>query len=166
MSSGALEGSSVEETVAFWKRIDDLQRGFTAAAQAMPKLRERMSGLRQALDRSQSPPDGLDSEMHALEQELHDIDVALNGNPSMNQVGEDQVHGIGTRLFSAMVGTQFSTYGPTPTHRRSMEIAESEFAAARARFNALVTEKLPALEDKLRDAGAPWAPGQPLPSVE
>ena len=42
---------------------------------------------------------------------------------------------------------------------------EEELAPVRERLNALVETRLPALEKKLQAAGAPWAPGQPVPPL-
>ncbi|HKL53188.1 MAG TPA: hypothetical protein VJ902_04460, partial [Wenzhouxiangellaceae bacterium] len=64
----------------------------------------------------------------------------------------------------AMIGTGRSTYGPTPTHERSLEIAEQQFDEVRADLNRLVEQRIPALEDALFDAGAPWTPGSPVPA--
>ena len=54
-----------------------------------------------------------------------------------------------------MIGTGRSTYGPTPTHLRTLEIAEQEMAELKARLDALVNTELPAIEDALKQAGAP-----------
>ena len=81
----------------------------------------------------------------------------------MNQVGELQPPTIGQRMFVAMIGTGRSTYGPTPTHVRSLEIAESEFTEVRTELERLVEQRIPALEQALEDAGAPWTPGASIP---
>jgi photosystem II stability/assembly factor-like uncharacterized protein len=165
MRTGALEGARPEETVAFWRRIAAVQRSTSAASRVLDRTFERIKDLRTALDRSQSAPDGLDAELHAIEQELYAVEQALSGSRSRSTVGEPDVHSISRRLNAAVMGTRMSTYGPTPTHRRSLEIAEEEFAGVRQRLNALLEERLPALEQQLEQAGAPWAPGQPVPPV-
>jgi hypothetical protein len=65
----------------------------------------------------------------------------------------------------AQLGTAWSTYGPTPTHRRSLEIAETEFAVVRERLNAVLEQRVPAFETKLEQAGAPWTPARPVPPL-
>jgi photosystem II stability/assembly factor-like uncharacterized protein len=165
MRAGALPGSSPEEAVAFWERLAAAQRVHTAATAATDQAFERTTSLGQALGRSRAAPNSLDAELHALDQELHDIDEALGGNRSRRVVGEPTVHAISHRLRAVSSGTRLSTYGPTATHRRSLEIAEGELEDVRQRLNALLVERLPALERKLQEAGAPWTPGQPLPPV-
>ena len=83
-----------------------------------------------ALGRSRSAPDGLDAELHAIEQELYAIEEALSGNQSRGDGrGAGRPHRE-PRLVAVSGGTRLSTYGPTPTHRRSLEIAEEEFGGS------------------------------------
>ncbi|MCB1606793.1 MAG: hypothetical protein KDI71_07445, partial [Xanthomonadales bacterium] len=62
-----------------------------------------------------------------------------------------------------MLGVQFSSYGPTPSHLRSLEIAEAEYAQWSAEVNQFEGQTLPALEQALVAAGAPSVPGAALP---
>jgi hypothetical protein len=65
----------------------------------------------------------------------------------------------------AQYGNNYSTYGPTPTHRRSLEIAQEEFAAAQKELDRIFDDDLPALEKKLDAAGVPWTPGRGVPAA-
>ncbi len=71
---------------------------------------------------------------------------------------------INARINVANMGNRLSTYGPTPTHRRSVEIAQQEFGALRPEIDRLIDTELPALERKLDEAGVPWTPGRGVPS--
>jgi photosystem II stability/assembly factor-like uncharacterized protein len=165
MRTGALTGAPPEETAAFWRRLADVQGATTALQQAIEKASERLDALGTALSRSLAAPDGLDSDLHAARLELDEIRVALGGSPSPASIGEATPHSIQRRVQVAFLGTLRSTYGPTPTHRRSLEIAEQELGGVRERLRTLVEERLPALERQLDAAGAPWTPGRPLPEV-
>ena len=77
--------------------------------------------------------------------------------------GEDRNPTIKNRLSVAVTGTQNSTYGPTPLLRRSLEIAQTEFAGLKARFEDIVNRQIPSFEKVLIEAGAPWLDGQPIP---
>jgi hypothetical protein len=163
MRKGALPGSEPADTVAFLQRVSAAERATTAATEAVKKAFERTKDLRTALERSRSAPDSLDPELHAIEQELYAIEEALVGNRARATVDDDGPATITRRVQVAGLGTAFSTYGPTATHRRSLEIAEGEFAAVRDRLNTLLEKRIPELERKLQEAGAPWTPGQPVP---
>jgi hypothetical protein len=60
------------------------------------------------------------------------------------------------------MGTFRSTYGPTPTHQQSLQIAEQEFALVSARLAEISRQQLPALRLELDQAGVPWTPGRVL----
>ena len=162
---GALPGADPKETAAFLARVAEVSRATGAATQAVTRALERVETLGTALGRSRSAPGGLDAELHAIRQELHALDEALVGNRARASVEDDGVATITRRVQVAQMGTAWSTYGPTPTHRRSLEIGEKELAAVRERLNAVLEQRLPALEKKLEQAGAPWTPGRPVPPL-
>ena len=162
---GALPGSDPQQTAAFLRQVAEAERATTAASQAVRQAQERAKALRTALERSLSAPDALDAELHAIEQELHAIDETLGGNRARATIEDDGVATISRRVQVASTSGAWSTYGPTPTHRRSLEIAEKEFAAVRERLNAVLEQRLPAFEQKLEQAGAPWTPGRPVPPL-
>ena len=86
---------------------------------------------------------------------LLDLDVQLNGNRSKQQVGEKTKPTINYRLNVAMSGTMSSTYGPTPTHKRSLDIARIQFKEFKSALDNILNEQLLKLEKDLQDAGAP-----------
>jgi hypothetical protein len=163
MRPGALPGAAPQETAAFLARLAEVGRATSAASQAVGQAQKRTEELRTALDRTRSAPATLDAELYAIRQELHAIDEALGGSRARASVEDDGVATITRRLQVVQLGTTWSTYGPTPTHRRSLEIAETEFAAVRERLNALLNQRMPALERKMDEAGAPWTPGRAVP---
>jgi hypothetical protein len=67
-----------------------------------------------------------------------------------------------SRLRSASSGVKNSTYGPTPTHIRSLDIAKSEFKKILIVLENIIELEIPALEKQLIDAGAPWMEGQEI----
>ncbi|MET0555538.1 MAG: glycosyl hydrolase [Vicinamibacteria bacterium] len=160
---GALPGADPKETAVFLSRLAEVSRGTSAASEAVSQAQRRVETLRAALDRSRSAPESLDGEWHAIRQELQAIDEVLGGNRARGSIEDDGVATIARRVQVAQLGTTWSTYGPTPTHRRSLEIAEKEFAAVRERVNALLNRRIPAFEQKLEQAGAPWTPGRSVP---
>ncbi len=165
MRKGALPGAEPKDTAAFVARVAAASRATTAATQAVSQALKRVEALGTALERSRSGPDGLDSELHAIRRELYSIEEALVGNRARATIEDDGPHTIVRRVQVAQIGTAWSTYGPTPTHRRSLEIAEKEFSGVRERLNAILEQRLPLFEKRLEEAGAPWTPGRPVPPL-
>ena len=63
-------------------------------------------------------------------------------------------------------GLRFSTYGPTPTHLRSFELAEKGLTEARRELNDMVERLVPDMEKRLEAAGVPWTPGRAVPGTK
>ncbi|MEM9619021.1 MAG: glycosyl hydrolase [Pseudomonadota bacterium] len=164
MREGALPGADTAEVVAFWERLATLQRGVTAASMTTEHLEKKVTDLKIALGRSRSAPAALDDQWRAVRTELNDIVTLLSGNQAMAAVGQEPPANVQSRLGKVMVGTAMSTYGPTSTHRQTLEYAENEFEIIRVRMNTLQETTIPALETALIDAGAPWTPGAPIPA--
>jgi photosystem II stability/assembly factor-like uncharacterized protein len=162
---GALPGADPKETAAFLARVADVTRAASAAGEALGQALKRVETLGTALERSRSAPESLDSDLHAIRQDLLAMEEALSGNRARASVEDDGPMTISRRVRVAQMGTALSTYGPTPTHRRSLEIAEQDLAKLRERLNAVLEQRLPAFENKLDAAGAPWTPGRPVPPL-
>ncbi len=163
MRNGALDGADPKDVAAFWQELAKLQRATTAATQALSDALKRTDGLQTALARTPAAPGDLDKQLHDVKSALQSLDAQLSGNRSKRQIGEKVNPTIGGRLAVAMIGTSRSTYGPTPTHKRSLEIAAAEFRELRGKLDSILEEQLPNLEKAMQDAGAPWIKGQPIP---
>ena len=165
LREGTLNGMAPTEATAFTADVAELERAVTAASMAIDLTFKRMGHLKSALDRSATAPNDLDDDVRALEHRLFILEEALRGSRSMAAMGVTTPHSILRRLRVIQSGNQFSTYGPTPTHIRSFEIARSEFSALRADLDHLVSVDLVALEQRAEQAGVPWTPGRPLPEA-
>jgi photosystem II stability/assembly factor-like uncharacterized protein len=162
---GALEGTSPIETAAYMQQVASLQRAVSAASQLVDHGFDRIEYMEKALVRSKTDPGGLDTELEAMKQRLYEIDQALSGNRSRQNMGEASSPTISRRLRTASSSDGSSDYGPTAMHRRNFEIASQEFAALEPKLRQLLEVDLPALEAKMEEAGVPWSPGRPLPEV-
>ena len=161
---GVLKGSSPMDAAEFTNQIAALQRGVTAADEAMELVFKSIEELERALARSTTAPGTLDTELEALKQKLYDLDQAMSGNRTIGAMGHPHVPTVSRRLRVASMSSM-SDYGPTTTQRRALEIARTEFATLESSLRQLIDVDLPALEAKMEAAGVPWTPGRPLPVV-
>jgi len=162
MREGALPGSTPAEASAFVRRIDALNGRASALAAALRETTERVELLGHALESSTADP-ALETERRAIRDALYDLEVALGGEPAKAEVSAPMPPTIAERIGYAQTGTFASTYGPTKTMRRALEIAEEGLDDLSARLGTIRTERLPALERRLDEAGVPWTPGRTLP---
>lgn len=162
MREGALPGAPPVEVAAFGERLERFGGLLSAFDAELERATERFGLLEVARARSAAGPE-IDVELHALREELFEIERLRKGDAAQRTLSVDQPPTVADRYRVASFGTLFSTYGPTPTHRRSLELAEAQLEELRPRLERLLAEQLPALEAKLAAAGAPWTPGRPLP---
>jgi hypothetical protein len=163
MYKGALEGATPEVTAAFWKETERLNKSVSAATKTLNATLTKIDLMQKALERTPAAPGELDQQLYNLKKDLFIIDEKMNGNRSKNEVGEKNNPTISSRLSMAKYGTFGSTYGPTETLKRNLEIAGSEFVELRKELDNILNVKLHAFEKALIDAGAPWVVGQPIP---
>jgi len=161
MTEGTLPGADLKVVTAFYEEISELQRRLHATHATVDETSERLDAILHVLDRSSAGP-----ELHRRAADLRDRVLVLHekieGNERRDFAGDPGPVSIGRRLGVAFLGNAWSTYGPTPTHRRSMEIAQNELAALQATLGEILTTELVQLESDLDAAGVPWTPGRGL----
>ncbi len=160
MRDGALEGASPEVVAAFWREIGEMLHATTAATLALKNTIGRVEAMKEALSRAETAPGELDQQLYQLRMDLLDLDEQLHGSRSKQEVGEKTDPTVLDRLSVAYNGTHYSTYGPTPLIEQSLQIARDQFKNIRAVFEEILHERLPRLEKRLEEAGAPWVEGQ------
>ena len=102
----------------------------------------------------------LDQEAGDMERNFLDLRERLMGNRTRRAMGDHGPVSVERRINVVVIGAALSTYGPTPTHLRSLEIAREELALILTELERLAGTDLPALEKRLDAAGVPWTPGR------
>ncbi|MAY82737.1 MAG: glycosyl hydrolase [Flavobacteriales bacterium] len=156
LKKGALEGSSTDAVAAFWRELEDINLQLSGTNVVMNDAREKLERMAIALNRSRSNPGELDKQLHELQSKLSLLNKQLNGDPLRNEVGEKYQPTIGRRVGVASMGTTNSTYGPSQMHKESLAIAQKQYKALKADLDKIVNEEIPALEEALIKAKAPY----------
>lgn len=165
LRDGALKGASNEALASYRKELESLQAAVFASSMVLDESKNRINAMQTALTRSSVEPGQLDAQVHQLKQKLMDLEEKMSGNPSKEEIGERNPPTVRSRMSIARRGMS-TTYGPTPLHKESMEIAKKEFTALNAELEQISNEEIPALEKALSGAGAPWIQGQALPEIK
>lgn len=163
LHKGALKSTDPIQTAAFWQELATLDKSMTAAKKALANTMKKVSAMQVALSRTQTGSGTLDKTIHDLNQALLNIEEQMGGNKSKRQIGERNNPTAQARLDHATLGTWNSTYGPTPAHKRSLELARKQFGELKTKLQNILTSDLPKAEKALVDAGAPWITGQDIP---
>jgi photosystem II stability/assembly factor-like uncharacterized protein len=162
ISGRGLPGASAEEVTAFALRLDDMNRQVSGTASAIEAFLTETGAIKETLMRSSAAQE-LRDQAHTIERDLLSMQQQLVGNPKRDLYGDPGPVSINRRIQVALMGTFRSTYGPTPSHARSLEIAEQEFDGIRTRLQDIAEGGLPALRASLDEAGVPWTPGRGTP---
>ncbi len=162
LRKGALEGADPAAVAAFWREYESAVRVHTAMQLSLRKLLARVERMQAVVAQSRAEA-ALEVRLHDVRRQLLEIDEALNGNRSRQEVGEKADPVIQDRLFSVSLGVGRSTYGPTSTHRESLAIAQREIGAIHTRLES-AGDEVSTLGRALVEAGAPWLEGGELPS--
>jgi hypothetical protein len=163
LRKGALPSASPEEVAAFWKELSEFNKKLDALSLELSNGVKRLKAMKGAVVYTQANPGDLDKQLHDAMIEIMKLEEELSGSKVKAQVGEKNNPTIQDRFSAATIGTFRSTYGPTPVHKRSMEIANEQFNALAAKAEKMMNETIPSLEKELQKAGAPWVEGQSLP---
>ena len=156
---GSLQGASPEVVAAFWKELEEFSADVMMTSLELQNATKKVKAMQRAIAMAESSPGDLDKSIRQLEEKIFDLDEQLNGNRSKQEVGEVDNANVMQRLMVPSMGTTFSTYGPTPLHKESFEIAKSQHKAIRENVNKIIREDIPKLIDELDKAGAPHIEG-------
>ena len=155
LQKGALEGSTPDRTVAFWREIQKVQGLLSASSIELKHALKKVGSMQLALSRTEKQLDGLNTELYQIKQELLKVEVQMYGYKSKDEIGEKNNPTVRSRLRAATSGVENSTYGPTPTHERSLELAKKEYHSLQQELDVMVKDKIPAIEKQLKEAGGP-----------
>ena len=159
LRKGQLTTAAPSEVAAFWREIEAFQNRLSVLTDKMRKAKKRAAAMQISLDRAKVPSgNALNFMAHEIRRELNAIDGELYGSPAKRSIGEPTDPTIQSRLGHVTTGNGRSTYGPTPAHRRSLEIAISEFNELEKRFEKVMGE-MGSLEEELERVGAPGVGG-------
>jgi hypothetical protein len=149
--------------LAFARETGELQRAALGAAEALEDGLNQLATVKHLIEQTPMLPVALRQDARALEVKLIDLRERFTGDPTRPRRNEPAPVGLVGRIETIVSGHWSSTSAPTASHHKNYEIAAAEFGEALEALRPLLEKDLPALQEKLEDARAPWAPGRKLP---
>jgi len=149
-----LEPATTAEIEEFRKALEAAKLEYGAVEKALQESTERLKVLKNACFRMEGDAGELLEEVYGTEAEVLKLNEMLNGKQSKAQVGEQEAATLGRRWYVAGMGLS-TNYGPTTMHKESLQTGIEEMKPIREQVQTLKNTTLPALEEKLRKAGAP-----------
>jgi hypothetical protein len=163
---GALPAATPDDVAGFWFELGQMYQAVDAMNITLSNLRKYVEAMQVAIVRSDKNFGVLANRLHEIKTDLDNIDEQLNGNLARRKVGEKNPMTISQRLNVARMGTNNSTYGPTPLHLENVAIAGRQFDTLRENIEEIRNTRIPAVEAELIQAGAPWLPNQKIPPTK
>lgn len=152
---GALKRADDELQIAFTNEVTNLQKSLTAAELKLSNASKKVNALQAAAIKISSDNSDVVAKIYNVKKKLFDLDEIMYGNRSKNEVGEKNNPTIMDRFYNAYGSSSSSTYGPTPTHVKSLEIAKKQFADFEINLEQLIKIEMEPIEKLLIEAGAP-----------
>ncbi len=145
--------------LAFSRKTARVQRAALGAVEAAKEAKRRVDHLEKAFLDTPAAEPALLAEARRIELALADLDVALNGDPTLAKRNEPALPGLVDRVQNVVYGHWSTTTAPTATQEREVETAATGLETALANLRTL-SRNLAALEAKAEELGAPWTPGR------
>lgn len=161
---GTLSEPDRAAVLEFARQTGELQRAVLGTMQILGESLTQVGYIERAIEQTPTLPTTLLKDVRALKLKLLDVRESFTGDQTRPRRNEPAPLGLLDRLNQIVSGHWATTSAPTSSHRRNYEIAGEEFKAALETLRPLLETELPALNDKLEAAGAPWTPGRKLPS--
>ncbi len=155
--------SDRQAIAAFQVETRELQRVVLGTQRSVTEARSRIGLLRTAATQWPSVPRSVHQQIDAAEENLDRINVTLNGDRLLARNYEPTPTSLSDRMNGIVFGHWGSTSNPTDSQRRAYEIVSSSIGAILAELRVVLETDLPAIDQSLDAAGAPWTPGR-LPS--
>ncbi len=157
LREGSLPGVDRSVAAAFWRSYERLNRDVNAFDSDLRNLVKTADRVHVAASRSNVGNDILERAMD-LEQQVKGLSSSYGGNSARREIGEKVNPTIGDRMFALWKGLSWSTYGPTETHQKSLELAKNELDELASRMNQLKSD-IRTLARQIAEAGGPKIEG-------
>jgi hypothetical protein len=154
LRKGVLEGSSPDEISTYREEMEAFQVEMGIASAQLRSAGKKIQAMKKACFVLDSDAAVLREKVYEAEKEYLALNREINGNPAKAEIGEKEPATPGTRMMVAYRGLS-TQYGPTGLHRESLAMGREQLEPLKERLDILTGEKLPALAEELRQAGAP-----------
>ena len=110
---------------------------------------KKLMRCRAAAIKTSSDNSDILNKIYSVKQKLFDLDEIMYGNRSKNEVGEKNNPTIMDRFYNAYGSSSRSTYGPTSTDSKSLEIAKKQFEEFNLRLEQVIKTEIEPIEKLL-----------------
>ena len=158
---GALPRKSFDDINQFREEVFAFQQDLTATNLMMSTSLKKIDAMKRAAIKATTPSDDLIQKINTSRIDLLKIEKELSGHKIKEEIGErsDPTPNDANRMGRMALS---NTYGPTGNHKAAHARAKKQLIGIKAKLQNVISNTLPAIEQDLKNAGAPWIEGQGL----
>ena len=149
-----------QEVAAFTAETRELLRQAIGLRNDLGQAQDRLEHLRATLAVTPAADPALSESLDDIAATIQDLGTRLGGDEVRQELNEPTVPSILGRLYQITGGLWDTRQAPTQTHRESLAVVKEQLGAVRTDLSDLLDDALPAVEEALEKAGAPWTPGR------
>jgi photosystem II stability/assembly factor-like uncharacterized protein len=141
-----------------------LQATVQAAVRTTEQLKEQITDAKAAI-KSASGSDTVSKQADAVDREISDVLKKLRGDPNAEPVSDDkrvEEPSIQERVNDVAEQIGNVTSQPTALQRATLDLASADLQREVGRINALLQQRIPALNASMDAAKIPWSIGRPV----
>ena len=150
---------TMDELNSFKHDTAELARSVRGTIEGVAAYRVRVKTLQSALFNTASATKAHHDALSALDEQLYQMEVKLNGDRTISSRFELTPWSIRERVNSIIYGHWWSLSPVTGTHREAYNIAKAEFASILDGIKTF-SEGLAKIEAEMEVLRAPWTPGR------
>lgn len=152
-------GANYDQVAAFQKKTSELSRRVSGAGRQLGEAGEKLRYIKAALTNTTAATPELFTTLATLNSTLFDLRTALYGDGIRQSKDVDVSPSIASRIWEVMYGHWNTTQLPTETHKKSIELSQTEFEQYLQQASAFFDD-LTTYEVAIEKAGAPYTPGR------
>ncbi len=158
LNNTVLPAADRAELVAFQSAVNELSGRVSATNQRMRELSNQMRHMKEAIILAPANQSEMSALFEQLESSTYELRSRLLGDGVANRLDIEGPPSVANRVGFLVYEQSNSTSEPTSTHRSSFAIASEEFEEIEEEFNQLLDNTYTALQNKLKESGAPYTP--------
>jgi photosystem II stability/assembly factor-like uncharacterized protein/uncharacterized coiled-coil protein SlyX len=160
LNNASMPNQDRQAKEAFQQEVAELSNALGGVQQTLSSMDNQLRHIREAMKRMKAPMENMLKEVVDLEDQLRAIRLQLFGDGVASTLDQDTPKSVTSRVGYLSYSQYYSTAPPSKGHLLSFEIAKEEFEPILQEVRRLSDEVLPALQQKLERAGAPFTPGR------
>lgn len=159
LGNATLPAEDQQAYLDFCKKVSEMRKAVSALSGIYGELDGRLSDIKTALEDTPTPPAGLYKKVFALQTQLRETGILLNGDATLARREFETSPSVSGRV-GGLVGNMWSTTSAPP------QVYRDEYAAVARQIKPIldalksVDAEINVVEKVLGSKGAPYTPGR------